>query len=247
MIPGNYLIHRPRRVVVLIPTNTPDVDDPRSFSNRSYARFLTGMQKARELRKELGRANVLVVAFGGWTLHNRLPLVVHHVHEAIKQNLLELPELDLMVAHGPNTVTDIYEVRAWLESNAPGFQEAFLVTSKGHARRTVAEGELHDFFAVVNHIESKEIREITEDNAWTERALNTPAYQFSNGGRASDVARFGERDALAWAEKMKQWAQANPNLWIQYQIDVWQMIGELEAANVAVRSDAPGGWVLRLN
>jgi hypothetical protein len=96
-------------------------------------------------------------------------------------------------------------------------------------------------------VESSEPREATEDANWTDRSLAVPQHQFSVSGRAGDVEKFGARDAFGWSDKMQKWAEANPEAYAEYRTSLWSFIGDLEAANVAVCTDAPGNMRLRIN
>jgi len=239
---------KPRRAAVFIPTNLPTVD-PRDISERAIARFKAGMSCARDLRAEMGRANVLVVLFGGWPLHARIPLAVHHAYAATELHKLLTPdELDLVASYGINTTTDLHGTLKWMKENVLDVQDAYVVTSKGHAERLVAESDMHSLFQKVNHIETGEPRYTkNEDKDWGVRAKSIPSHQYLIGGRASDVTRFGSIQSLEWMAKMKQWAEANPEQFSAYLNGLWDLVGKFEENNVVVRSRSPGCWRLEVN
>ncbi len=207
------------------------------------------MEMVRKLRRERGRANVLLVVFGGWPLHKRLPLSVHHAYAAIKKHqLLDTSELDLLVSYGVNTVTDLHGTLEWMKEHVLDVNEAYVATSKGHADRLVAESDMHTLFDKIYHIESNEQREhLDEDRHWSLRAKSVPSHQYIVGGRASDVTRFGSSTSLEWAAKMGKWAEANPLDYREYTDNIWRLVEELEANNVMVRSRTPGAWHLDIN
>ena len=241
-------IKKPRKIAVFIPTHLP-ADDPRDFSTRSIARFTVGMEYARRLRADYGRANVIVVVFGGWPLYNRLPLAVHHVFAATAiHNLLEPHELDFVASYGVNSVTDLHGTLSWLDGNLLQTQDAYLVTSTGHAERVAAESDMSSLFENIYHVESAETRgDEDEDDRWSRRALDIPPYQYIVGGRASDVTRFGSQASLLHAHKMEEWALKNPKLYTKYIADIWRFMQSLEASNVIVRCHTPGCWRITIN
>lgn len=239
---------RNRKSAIFIPTNTPS-EDPRELHPRAIARFKMGIEYARRLRKKNGRANVLVVVTGGWPLYNRLPLSIHHVYAAIKTyKFLKPEELDFVASYGVNTVTDLHGTLKWMNDNLVKAQDAYVVTSEGHAERLVAESDMYSLFEKIYHVESGEPRYTPdEDMIWTERAKDIPPYQYIVGGRASDVSRFGAKDSLVYEQKMEMWAKKNPKLYEKYMINIWRLMQDLEANNVIVRCHTPGCWQLTIN
>jgi hypothetical protein len=213
------------------------------------ARFKVAMTWARTLRTELGRANVLVVLFGGWPLHRRVPLSIHHAYAAIVMHRLLTPdELDFVASYGVSTTTDLHGTLMWMKEHILDVQEAFVVTSKGHAERLVAESDMHSLFSTIHHVETHEPRYAeTEDQEWTYRARNVPSYQYLIGSRASDVTRFGSLQSLEFAARMSRWADAHPGQFAAYLSGIWQMMSNFEEHNVVVRSRSPGCWRLDLN
>ena len=242
------LMERRVKAAIFIPTNLP-ANDPRDISSRARARFEVAMNLARELRKERGRANVLVVVMGGWPLHGRLPLAVHHVYAASRiNNMLELDELDLVASHGINTVTDLHNTLEWMKGNLVDIQEAYVVTSRGHAARLVAESSMHSVFERVHHVESNEERsDEQEDELWVSRSLDFPAHQHLYAARAAEVSRFGTLDSFECLQLTREWAEKHPREFRIYMNDVWQMLQDLEENNVAVRSLTPGAWRIDIN
>jgi hypothetical protein len=122
-----------------------------------------------ELRTELGRANILVVLFGGWPLHRRVPLAIHHAYAAIVIHRLLTPdELDFVASYGVSTTTDLHGTLMWMKENILDVQEAYVVTSKGHAERLVAESDMHSLFATIHHVETNEPRytETEDPGCW---------------------------------------------------------------------------------
>jgi hypothetical protein len=242
-------LSKPRKIAVFIPTNLPSKEDPRDLSPRALARLQVGIGLARRLRQEVGRANVVVVLFGGWPLHKRLPLAVHHAYAAINiHKLLSADELDFITSYGINTTTDLHGTLRWMKESLLDVQEAYVVTSRGHAERLVAESDMHSLFKIINHVETQEPRYTeTEDVEWTERAKDIPPHQYVVSGRASDVTRFGSIDSLEWAEKMRLWAHEHPTEFTQYIANIWELIGNLEENNVVIRSRTPGCWRIDIN
>jgi hypothetical protein len=242
-------VPKPRKAAIFIPTNLPALDDPRDINMRSQARFEVGMSYARKLRAELGRANVLVILFGGWPLHGRIPLAIHHAYAAIVMHqFLTADELDFVASYGINTSTDLHGTLKWAQENLLDIKEAYVVTSKGHAERLITESGMHQLFSTIKHVETHEPRSATgEDQLWTTRAKNIPPHQYIISGRSSDVTRFGSIDSLEWAGKMRLWAAENPDKFDTYLANIWRMMGQLEENNVVVRSRTPGCWRIDIN
>ena len=240
-------IEKPQKFAVFIPTNLP-TEDPRDVSDRALSRFRIGAELVQQLREEHGRANVLLVLFGGWPLHNRLPLAIHHAYAAMRMHsIFEVEDFDLIFSYGVNTVTDLHGTLSWMKQNLLNVESAYVVTSTGHAQRLVAESDMYSLFKEVKHVESHEHRSAQEDIDWTERAKNIPPHQFLVGGRASDVTRFGSQDSLEYANKMGEWAENHPHEFKEYMSNIWDLVEELEAANVVVRSNTPGCWRININ
>jgi hypothetical protein len=241
-------LFEPVTSAVFIPTNLP-ADDPRDICERGVARFRAGLELARGLRAEHGRANVLVVVFGGWPLHDRLPLAIQHVYAASRLHyLLELDELDFVASYGISSVTDLHGTLQWMQQHLLSIDNAYVVTSKGHAARLVAESGMRSLFAHIHHVESHEPRDDDEeDERWSLRAQNIPPHQYLTAARASEVSRFGSLDSLEWVNKTRQWAQQHPDKHAKYMDDVWNLIKGLEENNVAIRSETPGCWRLTIN
>jgi hypothetical protein len=239
---------KPTKSAVFIPTNLPAAD-PRDICDRSIARFKTGIALARKLRKEHGRGNVVLVVFGGWPLHNRLPLSIQHVYAACQiHHILNVDELDFVSSFGVNSVTDLHGTLSWMQEHIMNITDAYVVTSVGHATRLIAESDMYSLFENLYHIETHEHRgHAGEDEHWIDRAKNIPPHQYRISGRASDVTRFGTYDSLEWINKTYAWAETNAGLYSQYTSDVWDFVGELEANNVIVRSQTPGCWRLTIN
>lgn len=243
-----YQVESPERFLVLVPTHIPREDDPRDISVRARARIEAAVEKVRAMREDYGRANVLLGIVGGWSLHRRLPLALHHALAAIdREEILDIEELDLIMGYGVNTVTDFQQTLAWANEYLPDIKEALIVTSEGHARRLIAEAAMHTHFDSITHLESGEPRGAKEDQEWTERAAERPPHQYVVGGRASDVSRFGTRDALAWETRMGYWAQEHPQEFEEYLLKVWDLVRRCEAANTVIRVQGGGGWRLSVN
>lgn len=238
----------PARFLVLVPTHIPREDDPRDISVRAAARIKAAAELVRSMREEHGRANVLLGIVGGWALHRRLPLALHHALAAIdREQILDADELDLIMGYGVNTVTDFHETLVWANQYLPDITEAMVVTSRGHARRLIAEAAMHTHFDAITHVESGEPRAAGEDEEWEERAVERPPHQYVVGGRASDVSRFGTRDALDWEIRMGHWADEHPEQFEQYLLQVWDLVRRCEAANTVIRIQGGGGWRLSVN
>lgn len=236
-----------QKSAVFVPTNLPN-EDPRDISGRALARFRVAAELLEQLRQEHGRANVLLVLFGGWPLHNRLPLAVHHAYAAIRtHDVFKAEDFDMIASYGVNTVTDLHGTLSWMKENLLNVEKAYVVTSIGHAERLVAESDMHALFHEVEHVESHEHRSHEEDVQWAERAKSIPPHQFLVSGRASDVTRFGSQDSLEYALKMGQWAEQHPEEFKTYMSDIWDLVEELEATNVVVRSHTPGCWRININ
>lgn len=237
-----------RKSAIFINTNLLD-EDPRKISQRALYRFKVGMEYARKLRKKFGRANVLVVVMGGWPLYNRLPLAIQHVYAAIEEyKLMEPEELDFVASYGVNTVTDLHGTLLWMNNNLLKVEDAYVVTSIGHAERLVAESDMYSLFEKIYHIETGEPRYTSdEDTNWTLRAHSIPPHQYLIGGRSSDVTRFGTEDSLKEAKKMEIWAKANPLLYEEYINKIWRLMQRLEENNVILRCHTPGCWQITIN
>jgi hypothetical protein len=242
-------IRKPIKSAIFIPTNLPSAGDPRDICDRSIARFKAGMEQARELRSKYGRGNVVVVVFGGWPLHNGLPLSIQHVYAAAcVHNLMDLDELDFIASYGVNSVTDLHGTLTWMKEHILSVRDAYVVTSKGHAARLTAESDMHSLFDRIYHVETHERRGgKDEDKRWLDRSKDIPPHQYRISGRASDVTRFGTFDSLEWINKTYTWAEKNPKLYSEYISDVWEFVGGLEKNNVVVRSQTPGSWRITVN
>ncbi len=201
------------------------------------------------MRDERGRANVIIVVFGGWPLHGRLPLAIQHVYTAVSiHKVLDLDELDFIASYGINTVTDLHGTLAWMKENIAQITEAHIVTSKGHADRLIAESNMHAIFPHIFHVESFEPRDSEdEDERWSKRARSIPPHQYIMAARASDVSRFGSIDSLEWLSRSRDWANSFPEMHRQYMNDIWKLVHGLEENNVAVLTQTPGSWRLRIN
>ncbi len=241
-------IDKPRRVAVLINTHLP-AQDPRDISVRALARFTVGIDYARTLRAELGRANVMVVVVAGWPLYNRLPMAIHHVYAAIRTHkIMAAEELDAVFSFGINSATDMHGSLEWMKQHMQGLQDAYVVTSKGHANRLVSESGMHEFFERIYQVETHEPRGDTdEDRRWVLRSKSIPAHQYMVSGRASDVTRFGSLDSLAEAQRMERWARKNPKVAETYIDDIWRFLKDLEEHNVIVKVTTPGCWRIQIN
>lgn len=241
-------VHNVPKIAIFIPTNLP-AGDPRDISKRALARFEVGMKLARRMRDERGRANVLVVVFGGWPLHGRLPLSIQHVYAASKiHKIFDLDELDFVMSYGINTVTDLHGTLSWMRENIAKVSEAHIVTSKGHAHRMIAESMMNDLFPHIYHVESFEPRDSEqEDELWLQRAKSVPPHQYLMAARSSEVSRFGSIDSLEWLQRSREWAEAYPDLFTQYMDEIWQLVHGLEENNVALLTQTPGSWRLRIN
>ena len=249
-VPGEneVLIEPLEQHAILLPTNTPTEEDPRLMSERAICRWKTGIQKAREIRKENGDGTVIVVAFGGWALHNRLPLVLHHAFAAWKLHIYEPHELNLATAHGFATVGDIGKTLTFMDQSVGRGYIGHFCSSKGHTTRAITEAGMHQYFSKLYHLESGEIRQSeTEDIDWCNRAVKFPPYQHALGCRSADIARNGAAEARKWAERMRVWAEANPQLWKEYMQEMASFIMLLEENNVMVRCDGDGCMKICLN
>jgi hypothetical protein len=245
-------MQKPEKHVVLIPTNTPSESDPRKMSERATMRWEVGMKHARKLRDDHGRANVLVAAFGGWALHTGLPLALHHLYAAEEAELLKLDELDLLTAHGFNTATDLTKTLQTMGMQLGAGEvntHAHFVSSLGHAQRAIADTGLHEFFTTIAHIESGETRSsVTEDRDWVKRAREIPPYQIKFGLRGADIARNSASDARIWESRMRDWAEAHPDLWEEYGNGLGSLLFRLtSASNVVVWCDGAGCWKVKIN
>lgn len=242
-------MQKPLKSAVFIPTNLPLVDDPRDISKRALARFRIGADYARQLRALHGRANVSLVIFGGWPLHTGIPLSIQHVYAAVRiHRILQIDEIDFIASYGINSVTDLHGTLQWMKDNILDIRNAYVVTSKGHATRLVAESNMQSIFNRIYHIESHEERDSEdEDERWVKRANNVPPHQYVLASRASEVSRFGSLDSLEWVKNSKKWAVDNPNKFKGYTDDLWNFVKDLEENNVAVRIQTPGGWKISIN
>ncbi len=241
-------IAKSRKVAVYINTHLP-AEDPRDISARSIARFKVGIEQARSLRQELGRANVIVIISGGWPLYNRLPLAVHHAYAAIRlHNILQPHEVDAIFSYGVNTITDLHGSLKWMKENILGVQEVYVASSKGHASRLIAESGMDELFDKVFHTETHEPRgDVDEDHRWILRSRSIPAHQYMVSGRGSDVTRFGSMDSLAEAHRMELWAKANPTASESYINEIWGFLKDLEEHNVIIKAQTPGCWRISIN
>jgi hypothetical protein len=191
---------------------------------------------------------VLVTVFGGWALHEGLPLAIHHVHAAVKGKICSVDEIDLVTSHGVATVGDLLPTMSYMvEKMHSKAMEAYVVTSKGHADRLIAESNMHQYFGSVWHLESHEPRGVAEDANWSGRSLTVPPHQFVSCARAGDVARFGGHDAFQQAMCMKRWAEEDLKRYARYTRSVGALLWDMSRANVVVKTDAPGCANIAIN
>lgn len=202
-----------------------------------------------KLREQVGRANVLVAHCGGWALHDRLPLALHHVHAALhKHGPFHISELDFVTATGVSTVTDVVPTMDLLRKFIDSEFALDIVTSVPHGSRLIAEGNLHRYSSNIQIIDSKEHVTPELRTAWPERGREVPAYQYARGGRASDVMYNGcGVEGRKFKDQMAKWAKDNPIDYCNYRRSMWELVGNMEEKNVVVHCTSPGGMRLRLN
>jgi hypothetical protein len=164
-----------------------------------------------------------------------------------QEGILDLSEVDLITGYGNDTITDFQGTLKWMRDNLAGLESIYVVSSQGHSRRLVAGIEAHGPFPhSIKHIESGE--RITAEQMESDflRVAEIPPHQFLQGGRASDVARFSSRDALAWENNMRSWAQDNPEDFETYLSSLWNLVGRCEERNIIIKI-AGAGWQLSVN